>query len=100
MQITKKEDSVLVELSQAELSAIRLMAEMASESASSIPLIDPAVDPGPYHATENLYFCSAFLRRIGEHAERPCAPHKFHEIGHEFYALFMPEAIGEPSPLE
>ena len=99
MQITKKEDSVLIELSQAELSAIRLMAEMALESASSVPLVDPAVDLGPYIATENLYSCSRFLRRISEHVEKPCGPHKFHEIGHEFYALFMPEAIGKPSPL-
>lgn len=100
MQVTKKEDSVLVELSQAELSAIRLMAEMALESASSVPLVDPAVDPGPYHATKNLYSCSTFLNRISEHAERVYAPNQFGKIGREFYELFMPEALEEPSPLE
>ena len=100
MQITKKEDSVLVELSQAELSAIRLMAEMASESTSLLHSVDPAMDPGPYHIAETLYSCSTFLRRISDHAEITYDPHQFHEIGREFFELFMPEAIGEPSPLE
>ena len=100
MKIVKQEDSVLVELSQAELSAIRFMAEIALACGSALSLIDPAEDPGPYHAWINLQSCSTFLNRISEHAERTYGPHQFNEIGHEFYELFMPEAIGEPSPLE
>lgn len=100
MQVIKKKDSVLVELSQAELSAIRLMAGMALDCGLALSLTDPAVDPGPYHAWTNLYYCSTFLSRISEHAERIYGPHQFNEIWREFYELFMPEALEEPSPLE
>ena len=100
MQITKQEDSVLVELSQAELSAIRLMAEMALDCGSALSLIDPADDPGPYHVWTNLQSCSTFLNRISEHAERTYGPHQFHKIGREFCELFMPEALEDPSPLK
>lgn len=99
MQITKKEDSVLVELSQAELSAIRFMAETALDCGSALSLIDPADNPCPHRAWINLQSCSTFLNRISEHAERIYEPHEFDEVWREFYELFMPEALGNPSPL-
>ncbi len=99
MKITKQNSSVLIELSQAELSAIRFMAEMVSESTSLLHSIDPAMDPGPYHVAESLCCCSRFLRSISEHVEGSCSPHEFHEIGREFFELFMPEALGGPSSL-
>ena len=89
MKITKQNDSVLVELSQAELSAIKLMANMAIESSAELSSIDPVEDIQGYHAHKNLEYCSRFLDRISGDAEYYCGPHEFHKIGHEFFELFM-----------
>lgn len=89
MKIVKQNSSVLVELSQAELSAIELMARMATESAAELSSVDPAEDLDTYHAWRNLECCSRFLSRISMDVERPCGLHEFHKVGHEFYDLFM-----------
>lgn len=100
MQITKKENSVLAELSQAELSAIRLVSKMASESASELSSIDPGENLGIYSASKNLGYCSRFLTMISEDVGSLYSPHEYHKFGNEFFELFMQEALEEPSPLE
>ena len=89
MKITKQNSSVLVELSQAELSAIELMARMSIESAARLSSIDPVEDLEGYHGWRNLEYCSRFLSRISMNVETPCGLHDFHKVGHEFYDLFM-----------
>ena len=106
MQITKKEDSVMVELSQAELSAIKLMAESALQAGAAIFDIEIEADmrnegsdtqPETLSVYSTLMYCHEFLRVIGNHAESD-------EVGiHAFASLFIPMALhdcSEALPLE
>lgn len=93
MQITKKEDSVLVELSQAELSAIKMMAERSLESASRVLAIDFVDHPEACSAYNDLTCCYELLKKLGMNAESDISDM------HAFCTLFMPMAIEEPEPL-
>lgn len=100
MQITKKEDSVLVELSQAELSAIKLMAESALQAGTAVfdieieaAMRNESADTRPEtpSAYSTLMYCYEFLRVIGNHAESD-------EAGiHAFASLFIPMALHDCS---
>lgn len=99
MQIIKQENSVLVKLSQAELSAIKLMAENALRAGAAVFDIEAkayiGVDATDFpSAYSTLMYCHEFLRAIGSHAESD-------EVGiHAFASLFVPMALEEPTLLE
>lgn len=78
MKITKQNNSVLIELSQAELSAIKLMAEQAIQA--GVAVLDIEVKDsvanegkGPKFRTPSAYstlmYCSRFLGVIGDYAD-------------------------------
>ena len=78
MKITKQNNSVLVELSQAELSAIKLMAEQAIQAGVAvldIEVKDSVANEGksPKFWTPSAYstlmYCSRFLGVIGDYAD-------------------------------
>lgn len=103
MKIIKKEDSVLVELSQAELSAIRFMADNALEAGSAVLDIEveasmrnegTEAQPETPSAYSTLMYCYEFLGAIGNHAEND-------EVDiRAFASLFSPLSLEKPSPLE
>lgn len=96
MKVTKQSDSVLVELSQAELSAIKLMAEQAIQA--GVAVLDVEVEAATADEGRNnnlrtpcaystLMYCSRFLGVIGDYADSDDVDLS------TFASIFVPMAI-------